>query len=116
MGGAGQNAIPPDTMGAIGPLHYLVVVNEAIDFLRHHRDPQKPFLLNVCTHETHQPIEADPWFQSLYPNVDESHRQFYGDATQMDALNRPDCNDDNVCTDDSCEPPIGCIHPANAAP
>jgi len=62
-----------------------IVVNEAIDFLKHHRDPKKPFLLNVCTHETHQPIEADPQFQSLYPNVDESHRQFYGDATQMDA-------------------------------
>jgi len=62
-----------------------IVVNEAIEFLKHHRDPQKPFLLNVCTHETHQPIEADPRFQALYPNVDESHRQFYGDATQMDA-------------------------------
>ena len=33
---------------------------------------------------SHQPIEADPKFQALYPNVDESHRQFYGDATQMD--------------------------------
>ena len=62
-----------------------IVVNEAIDFLKHHRDPQKPFLLNICTHETHQPIEADPKYQALYPNVDESHRQFYGDATQMDA-------------------------------
>lgn len=62
-----------------------IVVNEAIDFLKHHRDPKKPFLLNVCTHETHQPIEADPKFQALYPGVDESHRQFYGDATQMDA-------------------------------
>lgn len=62
-----------------------IVVNEAIDFLQHHRDPKKPFLLNVCTHETHQPIEADPKYQALYPKVDESHRQFYGDATQMDA-------------------------------
>lgn len=62
-----------------------IVVNEAIDFLRHHRDPKKPFLLNVCTHETHQPIEADPKFQALYPGADESHRQFFGDATQMDA-------------------------------
>lgn len=38
-----------------------------------------------CTHETHQPIEADPQYQALYPDADESHRQFYGDATQMDA-------------------------------
>jgi len=62
-----------------------IVVNEAVEFLKHHRDPKKPFLLNICTHETHQPIEADPKFQALYPNADESHRQFYGDATQMDA-------------------------------
>ena len=62
-----------------------IVVNEAIDFLKHHRDPKKPFLLNICTHETHQPIEADPKFQALYPDADESHRQFHGDATQMDA-------------------------------
>lgn len=62
-----------------------LVVNEGIDWLKHQRDPKKPFLLNICTHETHQPIEADPRFQALYPNVDESHRQFYGDATQMDA-------------------------------
>ena len=62
-----------------------IVVDEGIDWLKHHRDSNKPFLLNVCTHETHQPIEADPKFQSLYPNADESHRQFYGDASQMDA-------------------------------
>ena len=62
-----------------------LVVNETIDWLKHHRDPKKPFLLNICTHETHQPIEADPQFQALYPKVDESHRQYYGDATQMDA-------------------------------
>lgn len=62
-----------------------LVVNEAIDWLKNHRDAKKPFLLNVCTHETHQPIEADPQYQALYPDADESHRQFYGDATQMDA-------------------------------
>ncbi len=26
------------------------------------------------------------------------------------------CQDDNPCTDDSCEPGVGCIHKANAAP
>lgn len=62
-----------------------LVVGEGIEWLKHHRDPKKPFLLNICTHETHQPIEADPQYQALYPGVDESHRQFYGDATQMDA-------------------------------
>lgn len=62
-----------------------IVVDEAIEFLKRHRDPKQPFLLNICTHETHQPIEADPKFQALYPDFDESHRQFYGNATQMDA-------------------------------
>jgi hypothetical protein len=27
-----------------------------------------------------------------------------------------DCNDDNVCTDDSCDSIIGCVHTANLAP
>ncbi len=28
----------------------------------------------------------------------------------------PDCNDGNVCTDDSCDPEAGCQHKANTAP
>jgi hypothetical protein len=27
----------------------------------------------------------------------------------------PDCNDDNVCTDDTCDPVAGCVHMSNAA-
>jgi hypothetical protein len=27
-----------------------------------------------------------------------------------------DCNDDNICTDDVCEPDVGCIHSLNKAP
>jgi Regulator of Chromosome Condensation (RCC1) repeat protein/slime mold repeat-containing protein len=32
------------------------------------------------------------------------------EATQADTLNRPDCNDGNACTDDSCNPATGCVH------
>jgi hypothetical protein len=28
----------------------------------------------------------------------------------------PDCDDGNVCTDDSCDPPTGCVHVNNTAP
>lgn len=62
-----------------------LVVNEAIDWLKHHRDPAKPFLLNVCTHETHQPVEAADRFHAMYSQYDDSHSHYYGDASQMDA-------------------------------
>jgi arylsulfatase A len=67
--------------GYSGPL----VVGEAIDWLRHRRDPGKPFYLNVWTHEPHLPIEADPRFMAEYPaTTDVGLRQHHGDVTQLD--------------------------------
>jgi arylsulfatase A len=63
----------------------LLVVDEAIGWLRNQRDPGKPFYLQVWTHEPHLPIEAAPQFQDEYPGIsDVGRRQHHGDVTQLD--------------------------------
>jgi arylsulfatase A len=74
---------------AVGPLEgysALLVADEAIDWLRNHRDKKKPFFMTVWTHEPHMPIESAPRFQALYKDIENpGKRQYYGDVTQMDA-------------------------------
>ncbi|MDB5386097.1 MAG: N-acetylgalactosamine 6-sulfate sulfatase [Planctomycetaceae bacterium] len=63
-----------------------LVVNEGIEWLSKHRDPKKPFLLSVWTHEPHLPIESDPQFQDLYKDIpDADQRQHHSNITQLDA-------------------------------
>ena len=62
-----------------------LVVEEGIRWLKKIRDPQKPFFLNVWTHEPHLPIESDPKFMDLYKEFDdEGIRQHHGNVTQID--------------------------------
>src|SRR4029077_8137054 len=62
-----------------------LIVGEAVEWLRHHRDPGKPFYLNVWTHEPHLPIESDPRFMEEYPGIsDVGLRQHHGNITQLD--------------------------------
>ena len=62
-----------------------LVVEEAIRWLKEKRDPEKPFFLNVWTHEPHLPIESDPKFMELYKKFeDEGLRQHHGNVTQID--------------------------------
>ena len=62
-----------------------LVVAEAITWLKEHRDKEKPFYLQVWTHEPHLPIETDPQFQKPYEkNFDEGARQHHGNITQID--------------------------------
>lgn len=62
-----------------------LVVDEGIRWLKEHRDPTKPFLLSVWTHEPHLPIESDPQFQKLYQDIsDPDQRQHHGNVTQLD--------------------------------
>lgn len=62
-----------------------LVVNEGIEWLKKHRDPQKPFLLSIWTHEPHLPIESDPRFQDLYRDLpDADQRQHHGNISQLD--------------------------------
>ncbi len=72
----------------VGPLQgfsAVLVVEEAIDWLRNHRDKSKPFFLTVWTHEPHLPIESDPKFMALYDDIDNPGiRQHHGNVTQLD--------------------------------
>lgn len=61
------------------------VVGEAIDWLKHHRDPAEPFLLAVWTHEPHYPIKSDPEFKKLYPQLkDDVQVEHHANVTQLD--------------------------------
>jgi arylsulfatase A len=63
-----------------------LIATEAITWLKQ-RDPNRPFFLTVWTHEPHLPIESDPKFQALYPDLlqnDANKAQHHGDVSQMD--------------------------------
>ena len=62
-----------------------LVVQEAINWLRNHRDDSQPFFITVWTHEPHLPIESDPEFMGLYKDIDNPGiRQHHGNITQLD--------------------------------
>jgi arylsulfatase A len=73
---------------AVGPLEGFsapLVVEEGIRWLKDKRDPEKPFFLNVWTHEPHLPIESSPEFMKPYAEIgDEGIRQHHGNVTQID--------------------------------
>jgi arylsulfatase A len=65
----------------------LLVVQEAIQWLRKHRDPRKPFFLTVWTHEPHLPIESAREFLALYPDLlrsDPDCAQHHANVSQLD--------------------------------
>lgn len=63
-----------------------LVVREAITWLKNHRDPNRPFYLQVWTHEPHLPIETDPKYRRLYARFkDIGLQQHHGNVTQLDA-------------------------------
>ncbi len=72
----------------VGPMEgysAVLVVEEAVRWLKQHRDRSKPFFLAVWTHEPHLPIESDPKFQEPYTQLpDPDLRQHHGNVTQMD--------------------------------
>ncbi len=72
----------------VGPLEgfsSLLVVQEAVEWLKTQRDRSRPFLLCVWTHEPHLPIESDPAFQKPYEALDDPDlRQHQGNVTQLD--------------------------------
>jgi arylsulfatase A len=73
---------------AVGPLEGYsapLVVGEAVTWLKEKRDPNKPFYLQVWTHEPHLPIESDPQYMKLYPDLEPDVQQHHGNVTQLDA-------------------------------
>lgn len=62
------------------------VVQEAAMWLKEKRDPNKPFLLSVWTHEPHYPIKSAPEFRAQYPDLaDDVQREHHANVTQLDA-------------------------------
>jgi len=71
----------------VGPLEGYsapLIVGEAIDWLRNHRDPDKPFYLQIWTHEPHLPIESALEFMAPYESEPIGVRQHHGNVTQLD--------------------------------
>jgi len=63
----------------------LLLVDEAVRWMREERDPAKPFFLSVWAHEPHLPIESAPEFQEPYAQLaDPDVRQHHGNVTQLD--------------------------------
>ncbi|MEW6305922.1 MAG: sulfatase-like hydrolase/transferase, partial [Verrucomicrobiota bacterium] len=61
------------------------VVSEGIRWLKEQRDPKKPFLLSVWTHEPHYPIKSDPKFKAQYSDLtDPVQIEHHANVTQMD--------------------------------
>jgi arylsulfatase A len=62
-----------------------LIVEEAVRWLREHREADKPFFLAVWAHEPHLPIESDPKFMAEYGDLaDAGLRQHHGNVTQID--------------------------------
>ena len=59
-----------------------LVVDEANQWLDEHRDPDKPFFLNVWFHEPHQKVAAPERFTQRHPNV--RLPAYYGSIENMD--------------------------------
>jgi arylsulfatase A len=72
-------------IGEVKGYSSLFIVDEAIDWLKTHRDKSKPFFLAVWTHEPHFPIETDDRFLKPYANVEDPElKRYYGNVTQLD--------------------------------
>lgn len=106
--------------GYSGPL----VAGEAIRWLEHGRDPEKPFFLFVCFHEPHEPIATDERFVRMYSSDDPSLPVHHGNVTQLDhafgllmqALDRLDLDEDTLvffASDNG--PAITSYHPHGSA-
>jgi arylsulfatase A len=62
-----------------------LVASEAITWLKEKRDPSKPFLLSVWTHEPHYPIKSAAEFKAKYSQLsDPVQIEHHANVTQMD--------------------------------
>ncbi|MEX0585547.1 MAG: sulfatase-like hydrolase/transferase, partial [Pirellulales bacterium] len=62
-----------------------LIVDEAAAWLKQQRDPAKPFLLSVWTHEPHYPIKSAFEFKAKYPDLtDDVQREHHANVTQLD--------------------------------
>lgn len=71
----------------VGPLEGYsaqLVSSEAVEWLRHGRDKNKPFFIFACFHEPHEPIASAKEFTDLYQSDDPSLPAHHGNVTQLD--------------------------------
>ncbi|MDF1860248.1 MAG: sulfatase-like hydrolase/transferase [Verrucomicrobiales bacterium] len=61
-----------------------LVVDEAIEWLDHHRDPEAPFFLNVWFHEPHAPIAAPDEIVSDYGKLKDKAAVYSGTIDNTD--------------------------------
>src|SRR5581483_3184436 len=62
-----------------------LVADEAVAWLKEHRDPKQPFLLSVWTHEPHYPIKSAAEFKAHYSSLsDPVQIEHHANVTQMD--------------------------------
>ncbi len=74
-----------EALGQLDGYSAILVVEEAIRWLKNHRDPDRPFFLTVWTHEPHKPIESAPRFTKQYPEIeDKGKREHHANITQID--------------------------------
>ncbi len=74
-----------EPIGKIDDFSAPFIVKEAVTWLKEKRDPAKPFMLAVWTHEPHYPIKSAPEFQAKYPNLtDKVQREHHANVTQLD--------------------------------
>ena len=72
---------------AVGPLEGYscqLVVDEAIDWLDHHRHPKAPFFLNLWFHEPHAPIAAPDKIVSIYGKLKDKAAIYSGTIDNTD--------------------------------
>ena len=70
---------------AVGPLQgfsSMLIVREAVDWLRDGWDRSEPFCLFVWFHAPHEPIATGPEFMDMYRGREEAI--YYGNVSQMD--------------------------------
>lgn len=72
----------------VGPLEGFsapLCAEEASNWLKNERDPERPFFMTLWTHEPHLPIESDPEYMKLYDDIENPGiRQHHGNVTQLD--------------------------------
>lgn len=70
--------------GEIEGFSALICADEAVNWLKTERDPEKPFYLQIWNHEPHKPIKSAPEYKALYPDETPGRQEYFGNITQID--------------------------------
>ena len=71
----------------VGPLEGYscqIITDEAIDWLKKHRDKNSPFFLYICFHEPHKKIASPPELIAMYPQATKGDALYYANITNID--------------------------------